>query len=64
MKFIETLYWKLFFSAYYVAKDLGDNNSPQRKACSFLEISLFLILIDILNIITFINREKPDWYLI
>jgi len=38
MKQIKNLYWIIFFSAYWVAKDLNRRNDPPWSACGAMEI--------------------------
>lgn len=38
MRQIKNLYWTVFFSAYWVAKDLNKKNDPPWSACGFMEL--------------------------
>jgi hypothetical protein len=55
---IKNFYWKIFFSAYWLAYDLGERKSPQWNAGGFLKIIFGICLCSFIFIADFINGEK------
>jgi len=58
MSTLKNWYWKIFFSAYWLANDLGEKKSPQWNAGGFLKLILAIILCSFIFIADFINGEK------
>jgi hypothetical protein len=56
MNKIINFYWKLYFSAYWVAYYLGEKNDPQINATYFLVLVSGLNFTGVIFIINFINE--------
>ena len=60
MKRIKDTYWKIFFSAYWFARDLGERDSPEWNASGFVEFLLAFIMFGVIFIANFIsNGDLP-----
>lgn len=55
---ISTFYWKLFFSGYWTAYDLGEKEDPQINAAWFIILNFELYSCSILLFISAFKNEK------
>ncbi|MDD2797397.1 MAG: hypothetical protein PHV20_02265 [Bacteroidales bacterium] len=62
MKRIRNLYWKIFFSAYWVAKDLNKKNDPPWSACGIMEIISINIFSGLFFMACFVYGGKIPYY--
>lgn len=62
MKMIKYLYWKIFFSAYWVAKDLNKKNDPPSSACGIMEIISINIFSGLFFFAGFVYGGKIPYY--
>ena len=51
---IKNLYWKIFFSAYWFAVNLGEKKTPEWNASGFVEFIYAFNLIGLIFIVNFI----------
>jgi len=52
---IKHFYWKIFFSAYWLAFDLGEKKTPESNATGFVEITSILNIFGIIFIVNFLD---------
>lgn len=62
MNRIINLYWKIYFSSYYVAKDLNKKNDPPWSACYYMTIIFINIFSGVFFFSSFIYGEKLPFF--
>ena len=62
MKKIINFYWMIFFSVYWVAKNLNKKNDPPWSACVIMSLILFNVFCGMIFFISSLDSEKRPIY--